>query len=204
MFLKREVIGYTTSFLFHGALFLILSAVIMRPASYGIKAGFGDVEMDLVAAPKPQEAASVEKVLPEMPSPEKMPLPEPVNAKRPTEQHSQVPQKAVSSSGKNTVNQQVHAGGNAVSAKPDYLQNPAPPYPELAKSMRQEGIALLIVNVDREGNPTKIELEKSSGYTLLDQAALKAVSHWRFEPAKMGGLAIESKVEVPVRFRLDQ
>jgi protein TonB len=89
-------------------------------------------------------------------------------------------------------------------AKLDYIQNPPPPYPELARQMRQEGIVMLSVDVDRTGKPVRVEIIQSSGYHLLDQAALKAVSHWKFQPESMGNVSIESTVTIPIRFRLEK
>ena len=94
--------------------------------------------------------------------------------------------------------------GVKVKANPDYYQNPSPEYPELAKQMRQEGLVMLAVDVDREGIPIQVEIKKSSGFRLLDQAALKAVRHWKFQPGRIGVFPVESEVRVPVRFRLEQ
>ena len=91
-----------------------------------------------------------------------------------------------------------------VEAKPDYIQNPPPPYPPLAKQMRQEGIVMLSVDVNKEGAPINIEIIKSSGYRLLDQAALKAVRYWKFQPGSIGNIPVESMVTVPIRFRLEK
>jgi protein TonB len=91
-----------------------------------------------------------------------------------------------------------------VEAKPDYIQNPPPQYPELAKQMRQEGIVMLSVDVNKEGNPVNVEIIHGSGFRLLDQAALKAVWHWKFQPGRIGNMAVESEVRVPVRFRLER
>jgi protein TonB len=88
-------------------------------------------------------------------------------------------------------------------ANPNYFQNPAPEYPELAKQMRQEGLIILAVDVDREGLPIKVEINQSSGFRLLDQAALKAVGHWKFQPGRMGDIPVESTAIVPIRFRLE-
>jgi protein TonB len=89
-------------------------------------------------------------------------------------------------------------------AKPDYVQNPPPPYPALAKQMHQEGIVMLSVDVDREGDPVSVDIIQSSGFRLLDQAALKAVRHWKFQPGRMGDIPVESAVTVPIRFRLEK
>jgi len=94
--------------------------------------------------------------------------------------------------------------GVKVRANSDYFQNPPPEYPELAKQMRQEGLVMLSVDVDRTGEPLKVEIIQSSGYRLLDQAALKAVSHWKFQPGSIANITVESTVTVPIRFRLEK
>ncbi|HTB84596.1 MAG TPA: energy transducer TonB [Candidatus Sulfotelmatobacter sp.] len=90
----------------------------------------------------------------------------------------------------------------AVEAKPNYLKNPDPVYPELARRRHQEGLVLLDVTVTTRGHVAQIKLKKSSGFALLDDAALQAVSNWEFEPARLGPLALESEITVPVRFEL--
>ena len=64
--------------------------------------------------------------------------------------------------------------GVKVKANPDYFQNSPPEYPEFARQMRQEGLVMLAVDVDREGIPIKVDILKSSGFQLLDQAAINA------------------------------
>lgn len=94
--------------------------------------------------------------------------------------------------------------GVKVKANPDYFQNPPPEYPELAKQMRQEGIVMLSVDVDRSGDPVKVEILQSSGHRLLDQAAWGAVTHWKFKPGSIAGVPVDSTVTVPIRFRLEK
>jgi TonB family protein len=94
--------------------------------------------------------------------------------------------------------------GVKIKANPDYFQNPSPEYPEFARQMRQEGLVMLDVDVDGAGKPIKVEIIQSSGYRLLDQAALKAVSHWRFRAGSIGNISVESTVTVPIRFRLEK
>ncbi len=85
-----------------------------------------------------------------------------------------------------------------------YLNNPAPHYPEKARLRRQQGTVLLHVQVNFEGKPKAIDVIKSSGYHLLDQAALKAVKQWAFIPAQQESKPVEQQVEIPITFRMDE
>ena len=66
-----------------------------------------------------------------------------------------------------------------------------------------EGEALLGVTVLADGAPAAVELRTSSGYALLDEAALDAVRRWRFLPALVAGRPVQAVVNVPVVFRLE-
>ena len=68
--------------------------------------------------------------------------------------------------------------------------------------MGHEGRVVLRVHVGVGGRPLAVEVEESSGYPLLDEAAAAAVRDWTFEPAREGDRAVESVVRVPFRFRL--
>ena len=59
------------------------------------------------------------------------------------------------------------------------------------------------VFIDKEGAPSNLQIEKSSGHSLLDDVALKAVKKWKFHPAQLGTISVESSVLVPVRFSLE-
>ena len=84
-----------------------------------------------------------------------------------------------------------------------YLQNPQPPSPSLAPRLRGGGKVLLKVRVLPDGNPASVDVEKSSSFGRLDEAARQAVARWRFVPAKRGDEPIEASVIVPIVFRLD-
>ena len=62
---------------------------------------------------------------------------------------------------------------------------------------------LLKVRVTVEGMAAAVDLEKTSGFERLDDAARQAVARWRFVPAKRGDEPIEASVIVPIVFRLD-
>ncbi len=84
-----------------------------------------------------------------------------------------------------------------------YLRNPPPRYPLAARRAGEQGTVTLRVLVTREGLPSRVDVEKSSGSPYLDTAALEAVKAWRFTPARRGAEPIESWVLVPIVFRLE-
>ncbi len=84
----------------------------------------------------------------------------------------------------------------------DYLNNPAPVYPNLSRRLREIGVVQLRVRVNTAGEPLEIQMSKSSGYSRLDDAARAAVQKWKFQPAKRNGDLVEAWVIVPVEFSL--
>jgi periplasmic protein TonB len=93
--------------------------------------------------------------------------------------------------------------GERTLAKPDYLRNPPPQYPAESRKLREQGVVLLKVSVTAAGRAADVQLQRSSGYGRLDEAALKAVRRWEFKPARVGLTAVACAVEVPVRFGLN-
>lgn len=83
-----------------------------------------------------------------------------------------------------------------------YLNNPPPAYPSFARRMGLEGDAYFKVKVSTAGLPLEIQLARSSGHDVLDDAARSAVQRWRFVPARQGTQPVEAWVVVPVKFRL--
>lgn len=84
----------------------------------------------------------------------------------------------------------------------DYLSNPVPPYPPVAKRLKLQGTVIVRVLVNLEGKPESVHLQKSSGASILDDAAVDAVKHWSFVPARQGNMQISAWVDVPILFRL--
>ena len=84
-----------------------------------------------------------------------------------------------------------------------YLNNPSPQYPYLSKQRREEGTVVLKVLVNSSGNAATVVIERSSGYSRLDDAAVDVVQkRWRFVPAKQGDEAIAAWVLIPMIFKL--
>lgn len=55
-------------------------------------------------------------------------------------------------------------------------------YPEDALQMGMTGAVVILYTISRDGRLLRAEIDRSSGHTLLDQAALKAVRQTRFDP----------------------
>ena len=87
-------------------------------------------------------------------------------------------------------------------AIPRYRENPVPKYPKMAKRRGLEGIVIIEVLVNAQGRVDDMRLYKSSGYSMLDTAAMDSVKNWLFVPGKKGDQTIDMWVRVPVRFEL--
>jgi len=83
------------------------------------------------------------------------------------------------------------------------LSSPEPTYPLVSRARDEEGTVFVRVMISPYGIATDVQLERSSGYSRLDEAAIKAVKGWRFAPAKRGSQAIATWVTVPVKFVLN-
>jgi protein TonB len=88
-------------------------------------------------------------------------------------------------------------------ATPLYRRNPVPEYPLIARKRGYQGTVVLEVLVNREGKVKELTLSASSGYSVLDQAALTGVKTWLFDPGTRGGEKVDMWVKVPVRFQLE-
>ena len=76
--------------------------------------------------------------------------------------------------------------------------NPLPIYPKEALKKKWEGLVEILYYVNPAGFVEKIQLKKSSGYTLLDNSALRALARYRYYPGQEGW------VRHPVQFFLDR
>ncbi len=97
------------------------------------------------------------------------------------------------------------ASAGAKGAKPGYLRNPHPSYPEDARAAGHQGTVMLFVKVSAEGRVLAVRVSKSSGHPSLDERARSTVAaRWMFKPAKAGGVAVSSEVIIPIRFTLNR
>ncbi len=84
-----------------------------------------------------------------------------------------------------------------------YREKPQPDYPQASRQRGEEGRVLITVEILENGSAGKLILKRSSGYPLLDQAALKAVRKSKFNPAVRNNVRIRSWGDVPIRFKLE-
>lgn len=85
----------------------------------------------------------------------------------------------------------------------DYLDNPAPAYPPMARRSGEQGRVVLRVLVGARGSAEEVLIRTSSGYYRLDDAARDTVRRWKFVPARRGAEAVSAWVLIPVSFRLE-
>ena len=95
-------------------------------------------------------------------------------------------------------------GDGSGGARVAYGTNPLPPYPLVARRLGKEGVVLLEVLVAPDGHAAEVRVLRSCGFPPLDDSAMTTVrDRWRFIPARRGSTPVESRVTVPIRFRLD-
>jgi protein TonB len=82
----------------------------------------------------------------------------------------------------------------------EYVRPPAPKYPTESQRHRERGTVVLRVMVDVLGRPAQIQIERSSGFARLDDAARLAVEKALFHPHVVNGIAQPAQVLIPIEF----
>jgi len=76
-------------------------------------------------------------------------------------------------------------------------------FPIQAIRQQLHGTVLLRVLVDEHGKPLQVEIEQSSGSSVLDRSAREQVlAAWLFQPAMAKGQPVKAWARVPVSFQL--
>ena len=82
------------------------------------------------------------------------------------------------------------------------LHNPSPEYPEMAIFLGYQGNAIVRIKVSAKGLSEGVDILRSSGHKLLDEAVTKALKKWRFTPSKRGNTPMVNSVVISVIFIL--
>jgi protein TonB len=79
-----------------------------------------------------------------------------------------------------------------------------PVYPRLSRRRGEEGLVTITCTITENGEPKNIAIKQSSGFPLLDKAALQAIQRSRFTPAQRQGVPIRSTIEQVIEFKLEE
>jgi periplasmic protein TonB len=162
------------------------------------------------AAPAPEHLranAQVKRLLPEPPArpvPSSRPAPRPApQPARPDPQPVEQLPSAKPAAAREMILAENPSAPAIIQARPAYRANPKPAYPELARRRNWQGTVALAVTVESDGRPGHVDIATSSGYPLLDTAAMRAVRSWHFHPGTENGRPVTMTVLVPIDFRLE-
>lgn len=89
-------------------------------------------------------------------------------------------------------------GGDVKSAR--LISSTPPVYPTLARAQRISGDVKIDALVEATGAVSSMKVV--SGPPLLQQAAMDALRHWRYQPAQLDGRAVPMHLTVTVQFKL--
>jgi protein TonB len=82
----------------------------------------------------------------------------------------------------------------------EYLHAVKPVFPRESQRKHEYGTVLVRVLVDVLGRPAQLQIERTSGYERLDNAALRCIEQFRFRPHEVNGVAQAAQVLIPVGF----
>jgi protein TonB len=197
---------------------LVALAAIAVLAAHGLGVWYGN-RVSLGADVKPKKSTlAIELVRPPKPLPKVEPPPPPKRtppkAPPPIQTAAVVPSDAPIAAPMETVAVAVPAEPvPAPASAPEpvkpafggigYKNNPPPDYPTLAVRQGWQGTVLLRVRVLTTGAVESVEVVKSSGKKVLDDAAIHTVERWVFAPSTRGTAPIDGYATVPIEFKLD-
>ena len=77
-----------------------------------------------------------------------------------------------------------------------------PDYPKGARQRGEQGDVVLEIRVNAAGIVDRVDVVSPSGFSELDEAAVRAARAARFTPAKSGGSAVASTARLTLTFKL--
>ena len=98
---------------------------------------------------------------------------------------------------------EVFTEGDDADVLPYLISNPKPiSYPKWAVTQNWQGKIVIAVEVLTDGSVGLYQVMRSTGYQMLDEAAVQAVQSWKFHPALKEGQPIRTCIQIPVIFQL--
>jgi TonB family protein len=78
------------------------------------------------------------------------------------------------------------------------VARPQPNYPLAARQQHWTGAGVFLCHIRPDGTVASVDVRRSTGHQVLDQAAITALQRWRFQPGK-----VEGPINVPVDFHMN-
>lgn len=160
----------------------------------------------VVDTPRPPKPPKPQPPQPKAPKPEvtrvktteavkAAPLPEPKPEPRPVVEEKPVPSKPEPAPEPAMVQPAFQIGT---------LNNPQPDYPTRSQDLREQGRVGLRVLVGTDGRAKEVQIQRSSGFARLNEAArFTVLKRWKFTPARKGDEKIEAWATVNIDFNID-
>jgi len=89
-----------------------------------------------------------------------------------------------------------------VDQAPRVVASAPPEYPYAARSRNQSGTVTVRFLVAEDGSVAEVAVLAADPPGVFESSVLRAVRGWRFSPGRLGGRAVPTWVELPVRFGL--
>lgn len=90
-----------------------------------------------------------------------------------------------------------------MTTQPQIVKFELPKYSQLAANNNIQGTTLVKITVNEHGQITHFGMQKSSGSSLLDAAALESIPSWKLKPAlDQNGKPVAAEMVVPFVFRI--
>lgn len=77
------------------------------------------------------------------------------------------------------------------------VSSPQPVYPLAARKQHWTGAGDFVCHIRPDGTVASVDVLRSTGHQVLDQAAITALQHWRFQPGKT------EAIYIPIDFRMN-
>lgn len=92
-----------------------------------------------------------------------------------------------------------HVGGGV--SEPQLIYSVDPEFSDQARRAKYQGICIVQIIVDAQGNPQDVKVVRPLGMG-LDEKAVEAVKQYRFKPAMLHGHPVPVLVDISVDFRI--
>jgi protein TonB len=89
-----------------------------------------------------------------------------------------------------------------IDAPPKPRKTIRPDYPKGARQRGEQGDVVLEIRVNAAGIVDRVDIVSPSGFSELDEAAVRAARAARFTPAKSGGSPVASTARLKLDFKL--